>query len=65
MSPRRLKRIRPNHFPRVKILRGENPGEIPIYQADKFVLAINLKTAKALGLVLPASMVARADLVIE
>ena len=48
-----------------KILRGENPGEIPIYQSAKFILAINLKTAKALGLVLPASMVARADLVIE
>ena len=48
-----------------KILRGENPDEIPIYQADKFVLAVNLKTAKALGIVLPASMVARADLVIE
>jgi putative ABC transport system substrate-binding protein len=48
-----------------KILRGENPGEIPIYQSAKFLLAINLKTAKALGLVLPASMVARADLVIE
>ena len=48
-----------------KVLRGENPGEIPIYQTAKFVLAINLKTAKALGLVIPASLVARADLVIE
>jgi len=48
-----------------KVLRGENPGEIPIYQSAKFILAINLKTAKALGLALPASMVARADLVIE
>ncbi len=48
-----------------KILRGENPGEIPIYQADKFVLAINLKTAKALGLVIPALLLSRADLVIE
>jgi putative ABC transport system substrate-binding protein len=48
-----------------KILRGENPGEIPIYQSARFNLAINLKTAKALGLVIPASLVARADLVIE
>jgi putative ABC transport system substrate-binding protein len=48
-----------------KILRGENPSEIPIYQSVKFNLAINLKTAKALGLVIPPSVVARADLVIE
>jgi putative ABC transport system substrate-binding protein len=48
-----------------KILRGEHPGEIPIYQSAKFSLAVNLKTAKALGLVIPASLVARADLVIE
>ena len=48
-----------------KVLRGENPGEIPIYQSVKFNLAINLKTAKALGLVIPASLVARADEVIE
>ena len=48
-----------------KVLRGGNPGEIPIYQAAKFILAINLKTAKALGLVIPASLVARADVVIE
>jgi putative ABC transport system substrate-binding protein len=49
----------------IGVLRGENPGEIPIYQSARFNLAINLKTAKALGLVIPASMVARADLVIE
>jgi putative ABC transport system substrate-binding protein len=48
-----------------KVLRGENPGEIPIYQSARFNLAINLKTAKALGLVIPASLLARADLVIE
>jgi putative ABC transport system substrate-binding protein len=48
-----------------KVLRGENPGEIPIYQAARFSLAINLKTAKALGLVIPASLIARADEVIE
>jgi putative ABC transport system substrate-binding protein len=48
-----------------KVLRGENPGEIPIYVPARFNLAINLKTAKALGLVIPPSMAARADLLIE
>jgi putative tryptophan/tyrosine transport system substrate-binding protein len=48
-----------------KVLRGENPGEIPIYLSVRFKLAINLKTAKALGLVIPASVVARADEVVE
>ena len=48
-----------------KILRGENPGDIPIYQSVSYTLAINLKTAKALGLVIPASLIARADVVIE
>ena len=48
-----------------KVLRGANPGEIPIYQVARFHLAINLKTAKALGLVIPASLLARADEVIE
>jgi putative ABC transport system substrate-binding protein len=48
-----------------KVLKGADPGEIPIYQAARFNLAINLKTAKALGLVIPASLVARANEVIE
>jgi len=48
-----------------KVLRGANPGEIPIHLVARFYLAINLKTAKALGLVIPASLLARADLVIE
>jgi putative ABC transport system substrate-binding protein len=48
-----------------QILRGANPGEIPIYQATRFNLAINLKAAKAIDLVIPASLLARADVVIE
>jgi putative ABC transport system substrate-binding protein len=48
-----------------KILRGANPGDIPIYQHTKFAMVIGLKTAKALGLEMPAMLLGRADEVID